>query len=211
MPTILILDDHEVTRRGIRTLLESMSGWTVVAEASNGREAIELAEKHKPDVAVMDITVPVLSGLEAARRIRSAAQNTEIVFLTVHNSEQMLHEALAAGARGYLLKADGGKDLLSAVKAVKQHKTFISAKFRGSPGPGSSGLTTTPTLASLTPREREVLHLLAEGNSTKQAANLLGIAVKTAETHRTNILRKLELHSISELVLYAIRNKIVEA
>jgi DNA-binding NarL/FixJ family response regulator len=210
MPRILVADDHEVIRRGLRTLLESKPQWTVVAQASNGREAVEQAERHQPEVAILDISMPELSGLEAARRIRKIAPDTEVLFLTVHNSAQMLQEALDTGGRGYVLKADVGSDLLVAVEAALRHKTFIS--------PGVSGVSySTPSKEArevradcLTSREREVLQILAEGKSTKEVATLLNIAVKTAETHRTNIMRKLDLHSVSELVLYAIRNQIVE-
>jgi DNA-binding NarL/FixJ family response regulator len=210
MSRILVADDHEIIIRGLRALLESKPEWTVVAQASNGREAVEQAEMHKPDVAVLDITMPELNGLEAARRIRKVTPQTEVLFLTVHNSAQMLQEALDAGGRGYVLKSDVGNDLLAAVEMVLKHKTFVS--------PGVSGVSysTTPKVSTevradpLTSREREVLQILAEGKSTKEVATLLNIAVKTAETHRTNIMRKLEIHSVSELVLYAIRNKIVE-
>jgi DNA-binding NarL/FixJ family response regulator len=212
MLRILVADDHDVIKRGLRALLESKVGWTVVAQASNGREAVEQAEMHKPDVAVLDISMPELSGLEAARRIRKVTPETEVLFLTVHNSAQMLQQALDAGGRGYVLKSDVGSDLLVAVEAALKHKTFIS---QGVAGTGVSYSTTSKEVREvgahrLTSREREVLQILAEGRSTKEVATLLNIAVKTAETHRTNIMRKLDLHSVSELVLYAIRNRVVE-
>jgi DNA-binding NarL/FixJ family response regulator len=206
---ILVADDHDVIKRGLQALLESKPEWTVVAKASNGREAVEEAERHKPDIAVLDITMPELSGLEAARRIRKVTPGTEILFLTVHDSAQMLHEALDTGGRGYVLKSDVGSDLLVAVETVLRHRTFIS---RGLSGASRSTPSGEPRdhAEPLTSREREVLQILAEGRSTKEVAALLNIAVKTAETHRTNIMRKLDLHSVSELVLYAIRNHIVE-
>jgi DNA-binding NarL/FixJ family response regulator len=212
MLRILVADDHDVIKRGLRALLESKVGWTVVAQASNGREAVEQAEMHKPDVAVLDISMPELSGLEAARRIRKVTPKTEVLFLTVHNSAQMLQEALDAGGRGYVLKSDVGSDLLVAIEAALKHKTFIS---HGVSGAGVSYSTTSKEVREggvhrLTSREREVLQILAEGRSTKEVATVLNIAVKTAETHRTNIMRKLDLHSVSELVLYAIRNRVVE-
>ena len=212
MLRILVADDHDVIKRGLRALLESKVGWTVVAQASNGREAVEQAKMHRPDVAVLDISMPELSGLEAARRIRKVTPQTEVLFLTVHNSAQMLQEALDAGGRGYVLKSDVGNDLLVAVEAALKHKTFIS---QGVAGAGVSYSTTSREVREvgahrLTSREREVLQILAEGRSTKEVATLLNIAVKTAETHRTNIMRKLDLHSVSELVLYAIRNQVVE-
>jgi DNA-binding NarL/FixJ family response regulator len=212
MLRILVADDHDVIKRGLRALLESKPGWAVVAQASNGREAVEQAEIHKPDVAVLDISMPELSGLEAARRIRKVTPETEVLFLTVHNSAQMLQEALDAGGRGYVLKSDVGSDLLFAVEAALKHKTFIS---QGVSGAGVSYSATSKEVREvgvhrLTSREREVLQILAEGRSTKEVATVLNIAVKTAETHRTNIMRKLEIHSVSELVLYAIRNRVVE-
>jgi DNA-binding NarL/FixJ family response regulator len=131
MVQILIADDHEIIKRGLRALLESKPEWTVVAEASNGREAVEQAERHKPDVAVLDISMPELSGLKAARRVHKVSPETEVLFLTVHNSAQMVQEALDAGGRGYVLKADVGNDLLAAVEAVLKHKAFISAGISG--------------------------------------------------------------------------------
>jgi DNA-binding NarL/FixJ family response regulator len=210
MLRILVADDHDVIKRGLRALLESKPEWTVVAQASNGREAVEQAERHKPHVAVLDISMPELSGLEAARRIRKLTPETEILFLTVHNSAQMLQEALDAGGRGYVLKSDVGNDLMLAVEAVLKHKTFISSGISGVSYPATSKDSREVRAGRLTSREREVLQILAEGRSTKEVATLLNIAVKTAETHRTNIMRKLDLHSVSELVLYAIRNQIVE-
>jgi DNA-binding NarL/FixJ family response regulator len=210
MLRILVADDHDVIKRGLRALLESKPEWTVVAQASNGREAVEQAQRHKPHVAVLDISMPELSGLEAARRIRKLTPETEILFLTVHNSAQMLQEALDAGGRGYVLKSDVGNDLMVAVEAVLKHKTFISSGISGVSYSTKSKESKGGRADRLTSREREVLQILAEGRSTKEVATLLNIAVKTAETHRTNIMRKLDLHSVSELVLYAIRNQIVE-
>src|SRR5215469_16356470 len=155
---------------------------------------------HKPDVAVLDISMPELSGLEAARRIRKVTPETEILFLTVHNSAQMVQEALDAGGRGYVLKSDVGNDLLAAVETVLKHKAFISHGVSGVSYSAASKKPREVFTGCLTSREREVLQILAEGKSTKQVATLLNIAVKTAETHRTNIMRKLDLHSISELV-----------
>ena len=198
MLQILIADDHEIIKRGLRTLLESKPEWTVVAEASNGREAVEQAERHRPDVAVLDITMPELSGLEAARRIRKATPETEVLFLTVHNSAQMVQEALDAGGRGYVLKSDVGNDLLVAVETVMRHKAFISSGVSGSTASKESREVRADCLTS---REREVLQIFSERKSPKEVAALLNIAVKTAETYRTNIMRKVDLHSVSELVL----------
>ena len=208
---ILVLDDHEVIRHGVRSLLESNPGWSVVAEASNGREAVELAEKLHPDIAVLDINVPELSGLEVARLIRKKARQTEIIILTVDESEQMLWEALQSGARGYVLKSDAGNDLIRAIEAARRRKQFVSPRLAGAAEAMKSPQASGSPLDTLTARERQVLKLLAEGKSTKEVATVLDIAVKTAETHRVNTMRKLGLHSVSEVALFAIRHKVVEA
>lgn len=213
---VLIADDHEVVRRGIRALLEMEAGWTVCGEAANGREAIALATTTAPDVAVLDVSMPELNGFEATRQIRKALPQCEVLILTMHDSEQVLREALAAGARGYVLKSDAGRNLIAAVDALAHHKPFLTPTAtdmvltdylrRDDPTPGSP----LPHL-QLTAREREIVQLLAEGRSTKGVARALGISVKTADTHRTNVMRKLALHSQSQLVRYAIRNNLIQA
>ena len=213
---LLIADDHEVVRRGIRALLETESGWTICGEATNGREAVELAVSSGPDVAILDVSMPELNGFEATRQIRKALPKCEVLILTMHESEQVLREALAAGARGYVLKSDAGRTLVAAVEALRQHKSFLT--------PAAADMVLAEygrhdDLAAraevphlqLTPREREVVQLLAEGNSTKGVARALGISAKTADTHRTNVMRKLHLHSQAELVRYAIRNNLIQA
>ncbi len=212
---ILLADDHEIVRRGLRALLEAQDGWEVVGEAVTGREAVEKASKLKPDVVVMDITMPLLNGLEATRQIRKVAPQTEVLILTIHESDQVIREILDTGARGYVLKTDSERDLAIAVQALSQHKPFFTTKvtelllvgyLRGTSG--SSEGAGGPSL--LTGREREITQLLSEGKSSKEVAAALNISVKTAETHRAHIMRKLDLHSLSELVRYAIRNKIIE-
>ena len=209
---ILVADDHDVVRRGLKSVLEDQPGWEVCAEANNGRQAVDRARQFKPDVVVLDITMPELNGLEAARQIRRLLPETEVIVLTVHESEELVQEVLRAGARGYVLKSDAGRDLVAAIHAVRQHKTFFTSKV--------SRIYSEASLKSedgesagrpLTPREREIVQLLAEGKSNKEVADVLSISVKTVETHRTNIMRKLHLHSVSELVRYAVRNKIVSA
>ncbi|HLY63264.1 MAG TPA: response regulator transcription factor [Terriglobia bacterium] len=214
---ILLADDHEIVRRGLRAVLEAEPGWEVTGEAANGLEAVEKAERDKPDVVLMDISMPELNGLEAARRIRRNLPAVEVLFLTMHESEQMIREAIDAGGRGFLLKADAGYELVPAVKTVTRHKHFFSPKIRAM-GFSSAHGESLPNACEprahsgkLTSREREVVQLLAEGKSTKQVATSLRITLKTAATHRTNILRKLGLHSIAEIVRYAIRNGIVQA
>ncbi len=207
---IFLADDHEVVRNGIRSILMTQPGWEICGEASNGREAVEKVAALKPDVIILDIGMPELNGLEATRQIIKAQETAKVLVLTVHESHQVVREVLDAGARGYILKSDAGRDLLVAVQALQRNKTFFTSKvaelmldsfLRGKPGIEKE---------ILTPREREVVQLLAEGKSTKEVAVALGLSVKTAETHRSNIMRKLDLHSVSELVLYAVRNNIVQ-
>jgi DNA-binding NarL/FixJ family response regulator len=206
---ILVADDHQVVRTGLRTLLESHRGWQVCAEASDGRDAVDQVAKLKPDVAILDIAMPLLNGVEATRQIHKLVPDTKILILTMHDSELLVQEVIEAGARGYILKDDADHNLLAAVEALQYGKTYISprvsqalAKTSFSPG--------RPSRSRLTPREREVLQLLAEGKSNKEVAEFLSISVKTAEAHRANIMLKLDLHSISALVRYAVRNKIIQ-
>jgi DNA-binding NarL/FixJ family response regulator len=205
---ILIADDHSVVRTGLRALLESEEGWQVCAEAANGREAVEKAGKLKPDVAVLDIGMPLLNGIEATRQIREVSPKTEILVLTMHDSESLIGEVLSAGARGYILKDDADLDLIHAIEVVRQHKPYLSSRI--SEAASQSDVDSRSDRRRLTPREREVLQLLAEGKSNKEIATFLDISVKTAETHRANIMLKLNFHSITELVRYAVRNKIIQ-
>lgn len=211
---ILVADDHEVVRHGVRSLLEGHPGWEVCAEAADGREAVEKAIQLKADVVILDIGMPNLNGLEATRQILRSVPQARVLILTMHESEQVVREVLEAGARGFLLKSDAGRDLVAAVEALQRHKTFFTSKvaemvlesfLKNKPRPANE-----TEREILTPREREIVQLLAEGKSTKEVAVALGLSVKTAETHRSNIMRKLNLHSISELVLYAVRNNIVQ-
>jgi len=209
---ILIADDHTVVRAGLRALLESRPGWEVVAEASDGREAVEKATKLKPDVAVLDIGMPLLNGVEATRRIRSSTPATEILILTMHESDDLVQQVVSAGARGYILKDEADRVLIAAVDAARHHKPYFSTRIANT---HSAEVLTPPdgtkvSRQRLTPREREILQLLAEGKSNKEVANLLGISVNTAEAHRANIMLKLGLHSLAELVHYAIRNQIIK-
>ncbi len=210
---ILIADDHEVARKGIRSLLEDHAGWEVCGEARDGREAVEYAGKLKPDVLLLDIGMPNLNGLDAARQILATDPEARILILTVHDSEQTVREVLAVGARGFLLKSDAGRELVAAVEALQQRRTFFTSRvaqmmldgyLRPQDNSDPSGQCV------LTPREREVIQLVAEGKSTKEVAMALSLSVKTAETHRTNLMRKLDLHSVAALTLYAVRNGIVQ-
>lgn len=210
---ILVADDHSIVRRGLRALLESHPGWKVCGEAATGTEAVRQVKRLKPDVAIVDITMPDSNGFTATRQIRKSVPQTEVLILTVHESEQMLREVLAAGARAYVLKSDLDLSLVAAVESVLRHEPFFSSRvsemvlegyLKGSTQPRAEGP------APLTPRQREVVKLLSEGKTNKEVAAALGISVKTAETHRTLIMRKLKLRSFSELVRYAVRHNLVE-
>jgi DNA-binding NarL/FixJ family response regulator len=213
---ILIADDHDLMRRGLKALIESRPGWQVCDEAHTGQEAVTKAAKLKPDVAIVDISMPELNGLEAARRIREASPHTEILILSVHYSDQLIRDILRAGVQGYIVKSDSDRDLLIALEALANHKPFFTSKamevvltkFDRS-GPRLSNDEVVGD--RLTSREHEIVQLLSEGRSSKKVATLLGISVKTAETHRANVMRKLGIHSVSELVRYAVRNQIIEA
>jgi len=210
---ILVADDHQVVRTGLRALLESRTGWQVCAEAANGREAVEKAGQLKPDVAVLDIGMPLLNGVEATRQIRKVSPHTEVLILTMHDSEVLVQEVLEAGATGYILKDDADRNLVAAVEALRRHKPYLSSRVSeaaSSAGSSDGSSFGRPSRNRLTPREREILQLLAEGKSNKEVAGFLGISVKTAETHRANIMLKLDFHSITELVRYAVRNKIIQ-
>jgi DNA-binding NarL/FixJ family response regulator len=212
---ILIADDHDLMRRGLKSLLESHPGWTICAEAQTGREAVEKAKQLRPEIAVLDITMPELNGIEAARKIQKASPNTEILILSVHYSDQLVRDVVGAGVRGYIVKSDSDRDLVAAVEALAKHRPFFTplateAMLTGL-NSASSGLEKPePTEDRLTSREREILQLLSEGKSSKEVASVLDLSVKTAETHRSNIMRKLKIHNVTELVRYAVRNRIIE-
>jgi len=205
---VLVADDHSIVRRGLRNLLES-DGHSVVAEAADGLEAARLCEDHRPDLVILDIGMPKLSGIEVAARARKLDRPPGIIILSVHGDESYIMRALVAGARAYLLKNSTDEDLIPAVRAVAAGKSFFS------PGVAAvlaedyvrqlqhRGMTDSYDL--LTDREKEVLHLLAEGRSNKEVATLLGLGLSTIETHRANLMQKLNLHSTAEIVLYAVR------
>ncbi len=214
MIRILLADDHTVVRKGLRLLLESQPGFEVVADASNGREAVELAERYQPDVVVIDVAMPILNGIEAARQISAKQPQTAIVFLSMHADEGYVVKALKAGARAYLLKDSAEDDLIAAIHAVNEGKAFFS--------PAISKMLVEDYVRQmrerevedsfelLTTREREILQLLAEGKSNKEVATLLKLSLYTVETHRANIFQKLNLHSSAELILYAIRKGVIQ-
>ena len=213
---ILIADDHDLLRRGVKELLQSHAGWEVCGEAHTGREAVAHAEQLKPDIVILDISMPDLNGVDAAKKIRKVSPNTEVLILSVHYSDQLIRDILEAGVRGYIVKSDSDRDLIIAVEALANHKPFFTPRAtevmltnfnEGRARPEIS----EPIRERLTAREREIVQLLAEGKSSKEVASSLCISVKTAETHRANVMRKLQLHAVSELVRYAVRNQIIEA
>jgi two-component system, NarL family, response regulator NreC len=210
---ILLADDHTVMRRGLRLLLESQPAFSVVAEASDGRQAVEQAEATKPDIAVLDIAMPNLSGIEAAQRINAALPQTAVIVLSMHSDESYVLRALKAGVKGYLLKDSAESDLIEAIKAVHQGKAFFSPEISRMLVEDYMREIQTRRVEDsyelLTSREREILQLLAEGKSNKEIANLLGLSLYTVETHRRNLQDKLNLHNFPELVLYAVRKGVI--
>jgi two-component system, NarL family, response regulator NreC len=210
---ILLADDHTVMRSGLRLLLERQPNLTVVGEAADGRQAVELATSEKPDVVVMDIAMPHLNGVEAARQIVNRAPLTAVVILSMHSDESYVIRSLKAGARAYLLKDSAESDLISAIHAITEGKSFFSPLVRRILKEdymrALTDMGAEDTYELLTTREREVLQLVAEGKSNKEVANLLNLSLYTVETHRTHILQKLNIHSVPELILYAVRKGII--
>jgi len=213
---VLIADDHQVMRRGVRAVVELLPGWEVCGEASTGREAVEMVERLQPQIVVMDVTMPELNGLEATRQIKKVAPATEILMFTGLETEELIRQVFEAGARSYILKTDGREQLESALRALAAHKPYFTtqvgeilfAKFlHGKPRAEDESTEG----GRLTDREREIVQLLAEGGSNKEVADSLGISVKTVETHRAAIMKKLKFKSFSDLVRYAIRNHIISA
>jgi len=210
---ILVADDHEVVREGVKALLATRRDWEVCGEATSGAEAVKKAAALHPDIVVLDLGMPGLNGLDAARQILAARPEAQVLFLTLHESEQLVREVLATGARGYVLKSDAAQDLVTGIEALGRGRPFISARVselvlddyrtstrRGRHVPGHG----------LTPREEEVLRLVADGKTSRQVAGALGIGLKTVETHRLHVMRKLGLHSVGELVRFAVRHGLIE-
>ena len=210
---ILIADDHALVRRGARDVLHSRHGWRVVGEAASGREAVEKAVALRPDVAVIDLAMPELDGIEAARRIRDTLPDCKILVLTMYECDHMVHRALHAGAHGYLLKSDLSDSLVTAVKNILVGQRFLTPKVSEIVHAGSFKPTTLPPQIDIvpgriTPRERQVLRLLAEGHTNKEIAALLGLSSRTVECHRARIMLKLHFHSLADLIRYALHNGI---
>ena len=212
---VLIADDHQVMRRGVRAVVELLPGWEVCGEASTGRDAVEMAQRLTPEIVVMDVTMPELNGLEATRQIKKNAPATEVLMFTGLETEELVRQVFEAGARSYILKTDGREHLEAALRALAEHRTYFTTKIgeilfarflQGKTRPAEEA-----TEGRLTDREREIVQLLAEGGSNKEVADTLGISVKTVETHRATIMKKLKFESFSDLVRYAIRNHIISA
>jgi DNA-binding NarL/FixJ family response regulator len=213
---ILLADDHEIVRRGLCALLQRHEGWEICGEASDGREAVQKAKQLKPDVVIVDIGMPNLNGLETTRQLVQHDPSFRVIVLTVTDADQVIREALDAGARGFVLKSDAARDLVSAIEALQSKRMFFTPRVNELLLAGflekghAPSRNHPPTLPTLTAREREITQLLAEGRSSKEAASLLNLSTKTVETHRSNIMRKLNLHSIRDLVVYAIKNKLIQ-
>ncbi len=212
---ILIADDHDVVREGTRAVIERQPGWEVCGVAATGREAVAQASALKPDIVVMDMTMPELNGLDAARQIKRRLPETEILIFTAHQTDELIREVFEAGAKSFIFKSDAQRFLVEAIQSLSQHKPFFTDKvsevlFAGILDRSGAKSQAGKTSKRLTAREREIVQLVAEGKSNKEAAEVLGISVRTAETHRASILRKLGLDSVADLVRYAIRNKIIE-
>jgi DNA-binding NarL/FixJ family response regulator len=211
---ILIADDHELIRRGLISALAERPEWSVVAEASDGRQACELAAQHAPDIAVLDLSMPERNGLDVTRELRTSTPKTRVLIVTAHESEQLIREVLDAGAMGYVLKSDAGRILVQAIEALLDERPFFTTKVARFVLDGylrASGTSAPAEAMALTPRERHIVQLLAEGSNNKEVARNLNLSVKTVETHRSNIMRKMGFGSLADLVRYAIRNKIVDA
>jgi len=214
MIRILLADDHEVVRQGLSALLATRPDWQVCGQAQNGREAVTMAARLKPNLAVLDLSMPELNGLEATRQIRKEVPETEVLVFSMYESEQFVRDLLAAGARGYVLKSDVTTQLMNAIDTVSRHKPFFTSEVAERVLEGFLRLSELSSAEGsstglLTPREREIVQLLAEARSNKEVAAILGISVKTVETHRASIMRKLGITSIVDLVHYAIRNHLV--
>jgi DNA-binding NarL/FixJ family response regulator len=209
MTRILIADDHDVVRAGLRTILQSQAGWEVVADVSDGKEAVDRALATRPDIAVLDYGLPTLNGIEATRQIRARLPSVEVLIFTMHDSDTLVRDVLEAGARGFLLKSDASRFLISAVETLAAHKPFFTGKVSEallenflSKGPRASE-------GALTARETSVVQLIAEGRPNRKIAEVLSVSLKTVEMHRASALKKLNADSTAALIRYAIKNKLV--
>jgi DNA-binding NarL/FixJ family response regulator len=210
MTRILIADDHEVVRSGLRSILEAHDGWQVVAEACDGKEAIAKAVETKPDVAIIDYSLPMMNGVEATRQIRARVPGAEILIFTMHDSDVLIGDLLEAGARAYLLKSDAKQYLVAAVESLAGHRPFFTGRVSEQLLETFLAKHQIKTEAGLSPRERVIVQLIAEGHSNKEMGEILNLSVKTIETHRAAAMRKINVTSTAAIVRYAIRNKLIE-
>ena len=212
---ILLADDHKVVRQGTRALLSTVPEWKIVGEADNGRDAVSLTAELKPDIVILDIGMPELNGLDATRQIKKKSPETEVLIFTGQETEELVHDVFDSGARSYIMKTDAADHLIDAIKALSEHKHFFTSRISeivfARYIQGKKTVEGAPEKSRITDREREIVQLLAEGKSSKEIATILGISVRTVETHRAAIMKKLGLKSFSELIRYAVRNKIIEA
>ncbi|PYL76226.1 MAG: DNA-binding response regulator [Verrucomicrobia bacterium] len=212
---ILLADDHKVVRQGTRALLSTVPEWEIVGEADNGRDAVSLTSELKPDIVILDIGMPELNGLDATRQIKKKLPDTEVLIFTGQETEELVHDVFDSGARSYIMKTDAADHLIDALKALSEHKHFFTSRISeivfARYIQGKKTVEGAPEKSRITDREREIVQLLAEGKSSKEIATILGISVRTVETHRAAIMKKLGLKSFSELIRYAVRNKIIEA
>jgi DNA-binding NarL/FixJ family response regulator len=213
--TLMIADDHEIVRKGLRAMLETDHRCEVIGECADGREAVAMAHMLEPDVVVIDISMPLLNGLEATRQILKTRPETKVLVITMHESDRIIREALEAGARGLVLKTDAARDLVTAVNLLQQGKMYFTPRMAQLMLDGFRSDTPGPeryrgTINRLTPREREIVQLVAEGKSSKEVSVALGVSVKTVESHRANLMRKLGCHSVTALVRYAVRNQLID-
>ena len=212
---ILLADDHKVVRQGTRALLSTVPEWEIVGEADNGRDAVSLTSELKPDIVILDIGMPELNGLDATRQIKKKLPETEVLIFTGQETEELVHDVFDSGARSYIMKTDAADHLIDALKALSEHKHFFTSRISeivfARYIQGKKTIEGAPEKSRITDREREIVQLLAEGKSSKEIATILGISVRTVETHRAAIMKKLGLKSFSELIRYAVRNRIIEA
>jgi two-component system, NarL family, response regulator NreC len=212
---VLLADDHKVVRQGTRALLSAIPEWEIVGEADNGRDAVSLTAELKPDIVILDIGMPELNGLDATRQIKKKSPETEVLIFTGQETEELVHDVFDSGARSYIMKTDAADHLIDALKALSEHKHFFTSRISeivfARYVQGKKALEGAPERSRITDREREIVQLLAEGKSSKEIGTILGISVRTVETHRAAIMKKLGLKSFSELIRYAVRNKIIEA
>jgi len=212
---ILLADDHKVVRQGTRALLSTVPEWEIVGEADNGRDAVSLTSELKPDIVILDIGMPELNGLDATRQIKKKLPDTEVLIFTGQETEELVHDVFDSGARSYIMKTDAADHLIDALKALSEHKHFFTSRISeivfARYIQGKKTVEGAPEKSRITDREREIVQLLGEGKSSKEIAIILGISVRTVETHRAAIMKKLGLKSFSALIRYAVRNKIIEA